>query len=172
MVVRASEITSRDLPAVLRTLKREAKDQTSLYVVVCIDEPTNGPDQSKKLASIIDQAKSITSSEVQTAEHLRVADLLMDRERFEVMRAGRRIHLSLTEFRLLETLMRNHDRVLDVGYLAHALFNGQSMTAACNILWVYIHRLRRKVDRPPCEALIQTIRRRGYMLRSPETWTA
>ena len=57
MVVRASEITSRDLPAVLRTLKREAKDQTSLYVVVCIDEPTNGPDQSKKLASIIDQAK-------------------------------------------------------------------------------------------------------------------
>ncbi|MBV8669459.1 MAG: winged helix-turn-helix transcriptional regulator [Candidatus Eremiobacteraeota bacterium] len=171
MVVRASEVTSRELPAVLRTLKREAKDQTSLYVVVCIDEPAE-PDQSKKLAAIVDQAKSLNGAELPVAEHLRVGDLIVDRERFEVTRGGRRIHLSLTEFRLLETLMRNHDRVLDIGYLAHALFNGQPMSAACNILWVYIHRLRRKVDRPPCEALIQTIRRRGYMLRSPEAWSA
>ena len=169
MVLRTSEIASHDLPAVLRKLKRKTDDQTSLYVVVCIDEAAGNGDQSQKIASIVEQANVLRESDRHAAEHLSVADLLIDRERFEVTRAGRPIHLSLTEFRLLEMLVRNHDQVLDAGHLARSLFGGQPLTAACNILWVYIHRLRRKIDSPPSEPLIRTIRRRGYMLRSPES---
>lgn len=63
--------------------------------------------------------------------------------------------------------MLHHDRVLDVKFLMASIFRNEPTGAPFNILWVYIHRLRKKLDSPPLEPLIQTIRSRGYMLRSP-----
>lgn len=167
MVVRASEIAQRDLPALLQRLQQEAGDQSSLYLVVCIDEPVSVSSRPANLASIVDEVRSHNGVTSHRGPCLRVADLRMDRDRFEVQRAGRPIHLSLTEFRLLETLMRNHDRVLDVSFLARSLCHNSPPNAASNSLWVYIHRLRRKVDHPPCVPLIRTIRGQGYVLQSP-----
>ena len=166
MVVRASEVASAELQTVLQTLKREATDQASLFLVVCIDEPGDAGGRSEKIASIINEVRWQANGEP-PGERLCIADLELDRQRCEVTRARERVHLSPIEFKLLETLMLHHDRVLDVDFLGRALFRSELASAPYNILWVYIHRLRKKIDHAPCEPLIRTVRGHGYMLRSP-----
>jgi len=90
----------------------------------------------------------------------------MERERHEVLRAGRSIHLSPIEYALLEFLMVHHDRALTEETLTRAVLRGTD-GGRFTRLWVHIHRLRRKVDQPPSTPLIHTIRGVGYILRSP-----
>jgi two-component system, OmpR family, response regulator len=97
---------------------------------------------------------------------LQVADLVLDEELHEVRRAGARLELTPTEFRLLHYLLVNARRVLTKAQILDHVwrydFNGNA-----NVLETYIGYLRRKVDGigPP---LIHTIRGVGYILRDPE----
>lgn len=96
-------------------------------------------------------------------ETLRCEDLVLDPERFEVERAGRRIDLTSKEFQLLELLLRNKGGVLSRPFIIEQIweisFEGES-----NIVEVIIRRLRTKIDDPHDRKLIHTIRGRGYVL--------
>jgi two-component system OmpR family response regulator len=100
-----------------------------------------------------------------TPSRLTFEDLELDEDTFEVFRAGERIELTPTEFKLLRFLMRNPRRVLSKAQILDHVweydFGGDG-----NIVETYISYLRRKVDvgRPP---LIHTVRGVGYSLRSP-----
>jgi two-component system, OmpR family, response regulator len=97
---------------------------------------------------------------------LQVADLVLDEELHEVRRAGARLELTPTEFRLLHYMLVNARRVLTKAQILDHVwrydFNGNA-----NVLETYIGYLRRKVDAegPP---LIHTIRGVGYILRDPD----
>src|ERR1700719_2946004 len=54
---------------------------------------------------------------------LEVANLVLDPATHHVMRAGQEIHLSLTEFRLLELLMRRADRVVSRNAIVQAVWD-------------------------------------------------
>lgn len=99
----------------------------------------------------------------QSPTHLRVSDLTMDPATREVIRAGQRIELSATEYRLLEYLMRNAGRVLTRAMLLEHVweydFGGND-----NVLDVYISYLRRKIDRGRTVPLLQTVRGVGYRI--------
>ncbi len=100
-----------------------------------------------------------------TPSRLAFDDLELDEDTFEVFRAGERIDLTPTEFKLLRFLMRNPRRVLSKAQILDHVweydFGGDG-----NIVETYISYLRRKVDaRRP--ALIHTVRGVGYSLRSP-----
>jgi two-component system OmpR family response regulator len=92
-------------------------------------------------------------------------DLELDEDSFEVRRAGQRVELTPTEFKLLRFLMRNPRRVLSKAQILDHVweydFGGDG-----NIVETYISYLRRKVDagHPP---LIHTVRGVGYTLRAP-----
>jgi two-component system OmpR family response regulator len=92
-------------------------------------------------------------------------DLELDEDSFEVHRAGQRVELTPTEFKLLRFLMRNPRRVLSKAQILDHVweydFGGDG-----NIVETYISYLRRKVDagHPP---LIHTVRGVGYTLRAP-----
>ena len=73
--------------------------------------------------------------------------------------AGKRIQVTSTEFCLLETLLRNRNRVLTRRQLEEAL-HGWDDDSQSNSIEVHIHHLRRKTSRK----LIQTIRGTGYCL--------
>jgi two-component system OmpR family response regulator len=91
-------------------------------------------------------------------------DLEMDEDTFEVHRAGQRVDLTPTEFKLLRFLLRNPRRVMSKAQILDHVweydFGGDG-----NIVETYISYLRRKVDagHPP---LIHTVRGVGYSLRS------
>jgi two-component system, OmpR family, response regulator len=95
---------------------------------------------------------------------LMVADLVLDPATHEVKRDGEEIHLSPTEFRLLEFLMRRAGRVVSRNTIVQAIWNFDDDVEE-NTLDAFISLLRSKVDRDQSEKLIQTVRGLGYTIR-------
>ncbi|MEO2132079.1 MAG: response regulator transcription factor [Microbacterium sp.] len=95
---------------------------------------------------------------------IRLADLVLDEQRHLVERAGNRIDLSPTEFRLLRMLMDNPDHVLSKSQILREVwlydFGGEA-----NVVERFISSLRRKLDAHG-DPLIETVRGFGYVLRT------
>jgi len=95
-----------------------------------------------------------------------VADLVFDRERMRVTRAGRPIALTARELALLELLMSAPGRLFSRERILATVW-GSSEDPLTNIVDVYIRRLRSKVDEGFEPALIHTQRGLGYRLEEP-----
>jgi two-component system, OmpR family, response regulator MprA len=100
-----------------------------------------------------------------TGPRLEVADLVLEPDAHRASRAGRPLALSPTEFRLLEVLMRHPGQVLSRETLLERVW-GFDANPTLNIVDLYVHYLRRKVDRGFGRPLIQTVRSLGYVLRA------
>lgn len=96
---------------------------------------------------------------------LRVADLEMDLIRHVVTRAGQTISLQPREFRLLEYMMRNADRVLTRTMLLETVWDFH-FEPNTNVVETHISRLRTKLDKPFGSDLIHTVRGAGYSLHA------
>lgn len=83
----------------------------------------------------------------------------------KVLRNGRPVALSSTEFDLLVLLLRNHGQVLSREYILSSVW-GYQHDPATNIVDVYIGYLRRKLASPDDPAPIFTVRGVGYRLGS------
>jgi two-component system response regulator MprA len=94
---------------------------------------------------------------------LRVSDLALDITQRRVFRGSREIHLTPTEFRLLEFLMRNQGRVATRQAILEAVW-GQAENVEENTLDAFVRLLRRKVDESEPVKLIHTLRGFGYSL--------
>jgi two-component system OmpR family response regulator len=101
----------------------------------------------------------------QSSPRLTFADLELDEESHEVYRAGKRVSLSPTEFKLLRYLMLNPNRVLSKAQILDHVWN-YDFRGDDNIVESYISYLRRKVDTVE-PRLIHTLRGVGYVLRKP-----
>ncbi len=95
---------------------------------------------------------------------LQAADLTLDPATRQVMRGNREIHLSPTEYRLLEFLMRRRSRVVSRDAIVQAVW-GFSEEVEENTLDAFIRLLRSKVDRDFNQKLIHTVRGVGYTIR-------
>jgi two-component system OmpR family response regulator len=97
---------------------------------------------------------------------LSAGDLEMDLVTRDVRRGGRDLKLLPTEFKLLELLLRNSGQVLTRSMIFESVW-GYRFDPGTNLIDVHMGRLRRKVDPPGADALIQTVRGSGYALRVP-----
>jgi DNA-binding response OmpR family regulator len=95
---------------------------------------------------------------------LQVGDLVLDPASRRVVRGEQEIHLSPTEFRLLELLMRRSGRVIPRDAIVQAVWDFDHDVEE-NTLDVFIRLLRTKVDREHPQKLIQTVRGIGYTIR-------
>ncbi len=97
---------------------------------------------------------------------LRVGDLVLNEESYEVRRGERLIELTATEFELLRFLMRNPRRVMSRMQILDRVwsydFGGRS-----SIVEIYISYLRKKIDAGETP-MIRTVRGVGYMLKTAE----
>ena len=80
-----------------------------------------------------------------------------------VMRQGKELDLTPTEFSLMEFLMRYAGQVVTRKMLCEHLWDS-NWEGATNVIEVHINRLRSKVDKGYDRPLIQTVRGRGYSL--------
>lgn len=92
---------------------------------------------------------------------LKGGDIEVDLISREVSRAGKRIHLSTTEFELLTYLLEHRGKVLSREEILRAVW-GYEHDPNTNVLEVYIGYLRRKLRQGGGEAPIATIRSVGY----------
>jgi two-component system response regulator MprA len=95
---------------------------------------------------------------------LRFADLSMDGETREVRRGDRTIHLTRTEYLLLELFLRNPKRVLTREVIFDRVW-GYDFGPESNSLEVYVGYLRRKIEVGNEPRLIHTVRGVGYVMR-------
>jgi two-component system, OmpR family, response regulator len=96
---------------------------------------------------------------------LRSGPLSLDFSTRRVVRDGREIELTPTEFSLLEFLMRHADQVVTRRMLCEHLWHAD-WEGVTNVIEVHINRLRGKIDRDFPVALLHTVRGRGYSLKS------
>lgn len=97
-----------------------------------------------------------------------VGDLVINPATHEVTRAGKPLKLNAKEFALLEYFMHNPNQVLKREMIESHIWNYDFISAS-NVVDVYVRRLRRKIDDPFAEKLLETIYGAGYRLRVPET---
>jgi len=96
--------------------------------------------------------------------NLQIADLVLDPAAKQVTRGGQELHLTVTEFRLLEFLMRRAGRVVSREAILSAVW-GPLDSAGDNNLDVFVSLLRNKVDKNSKRKLIHTVRGVGYSVR-------
>lgn len=96
---------------------------------------------------------------------LRVGDLELDLRTHAASRGGLRIELTAKEFTLLEALMRHPGQVMTRSQLLDRVWNYDVLTDS-NVVDIYIHYIRNKIDKGFDEKLIRTVRGVGYSLRT------
>lgn len=94
---------------------------------------------------------------------LKIGDLSLNPDTYEVRRSGRELILSATEFKLLKYLMRNNRRVATKIQILENVW-GYDFDPESNIVEVYIKYLRDKIDKGFKKSLIQTVHGVGYKI--------
>jgi len=153
-----------DIPVLFLTAKDSVDDRISGLTAGGDDyvtKPFSLEEVVARLRGLIRRSSRIVSDSVDP--ELRVGDLLLNEESYEVSRAGVPIELTATEFELLRYLMRNPRRVLSKTQILDRVwsydFGGRS-----SIVEIYISYLRKKIDAdaPP---MIHTVRGVGYLIK-------
>ncbi|MCF2489169.1 response regulator transcription factor [Dyadobacter sp. CY347] len=94
---------------------------------------------------------------------IRINNLSVDLMARQVMRSDTQIILTAKEFALLEYLIRNINRVVSKVQILENVWN-MDFDPESNIVEVYMHQLRRKIDKGFDNPLIQTVVGVGYKL--------
>lgn len=97
-------------------------------------------------------------------DQMKAGDLLLDVSRHSAIRGDREIELTVKEFQLLELLLRHQGQVLSRSQILDHVWQ-YDRDFASNVVDIYIHYLRNKVDKGFKAQMIHTIRGVGYMLK-------
>ena len=94
---------------------------------------------------------------------LKVSDLELDSVSKKVRRNNLEISLTATEYKILELLMSNKDKVLSRIHIAEKIW-GYSFNSGTNVIDVHVNSLRNKIDKDFPQKLIQTKKGFGYVM--------
>jgi len=97
-------------------------------------------------------------------EKVSIADLEVNMSSKTVSRSGRSISLTATEYRLLEYLMKNQNRVLSRIQILENVWD-IDFNMGTNVVDVYINYVRKKIETPDAGKLIHTVFGMGYILK-------
>ncbi|MFA6520421.1 MAG: response regulator transcription factor [Candidatus Paceibacterota bacterium] len=98
------------------------------------------------------------------ANIVKVGDLIMDKKKHEVTRAGKILPLTPKEYKLLDTLISNQGEAISRRKLIDHAW-GPAFKETNNELNVHIRYLRTKVDGAKNKSLIHTVRGVGFVLK-------
>lgn len=97
-------------------------------------------------------------------DQLKAGDLMLDVSRHSAVRGSKEIELTVKEFQLLELLLRHQGQVLSRTQILDHVWQ-YDRDFASNVVDIYIHYLRNKIDKGFKTQLIHTIRGVGYTLK-------
>jgi len=94
---------------------------------------------------------------------LRILDLELDSVTKKVRRNSKDIVLTATEYKILELLLSNRDKVFNRIQIAESIW-GYSFNSGTNVIDVHINSLRKKIDKDFGQKLIHTKKGFGYVI--------
>ncbi len=151
------------VPVVILTARSEVADKVQGLDSGANDYITKPFSFDELLARI---RTALRTAEQPTGSELVVGDLRLDLLSKVAWRAGRRIELAPREWALLELFMRHPAQVLSRTQILSKVWD-YSFDPGSNVVDVYVGYLRRKLNKPGLETLIQTVRGAGYRLVAP-----
>jgi two-component system, OmpR family, response regulator RegX3 len=115
-----------------------------------------------RVRAALRRAPRIETPPVDARRELRAGDVVLDRERCEVMAAGRRLDLPRKQFQLLEVLLEHPGRVFSRQTLIQRVW-GEDYVGDTKTLDVHVRRLRGKLeDDPSSPRRLLTVRGMGF----------
>jgi DNA-binding response OmpR family regulator len=157
--MRADNIMS---PVLMLTARGSVEDRV-LGLNVGADDYLTKPFAMEELLARINALLRRRDRSFEMIAELCVADLTLNLVRHEVRRGGQVIELTAKEFALLEYLMRHPGQVMTRTQIIDAVWR-YDMDALSNVVDIYIHYLRDKVDYGFSRSLIKTVRGKGYKI--------
>lgn len=160
---------------VCRKLRSEHGSQTPLLMLTALGTTddivsglTIGADdyltKPFKFRELLARLHALTRRKMAVSKQLTVADLTMNTDAKEVNRAGRKIELTAREFRLLEYLLKNKNRVVSRTDILENVWE-INHDLGTNVVDVYINYLRNKINQDSSVALIKTVVGMGYTIK-------
>jgi DNA-binding response OmpR family regulator len=153
-----------NIPVIMLTSMSDMNDKVEGYESGADDYLVKPFEFRELLLKIRVLLKRSSQEPVAVGNTLKVADLEMNLENKEVIRAGKKINLTAKEFQLLEYLLRNKNRLVSRADIAVHVWDIDFDTNT-NVIDVYISYLRNKVDKQFDQKLIHTQVGMGYILK-------
>lgn len=155
------------LPVLFLTAKDSVEDRVQ-GLTLGGDDYVTKPFSLEELVARLRGILRRTGQALQDDAHiLRVGDLSLNEDSYEVFRGDVAIDLTSTEFELLRYLMNNPRRVLSKAHILDRVWS-YDFGGKPSIVEIYISYLRKKIDTlgPP---LIHTVRGVGYMIKAADS---
>ncbi len=149
-----------NLPVIILTAKNAVSDKVRSLTTGADDYITKPFDSEELIARIKARLRNTDESK----SPIQVADLTLNPKTFEVKRAGKVIHLTPQEYKLLEYLMNNQGIVLTRDMILNRIWL-YSPDVQSRVVDVYIGYLRKKIDAPFKKKLLHSIRGFGFTLK-------
>ncbi len=151
-----------DVPVLMLTALGAIEDKVA-GLKIGADDYLVKPFAMEEFLARVDALLRRRNRQLDASSQLRVADLSLDLLRHEANRGGRPIELTAKEFALLEYLMRHPGQVLTRTQILDHVW-GYDLDTLSNVVDIYIHYLREKIDRGSTQPLIKTVRGVGYRI--------
>lgn len=152
-------------PVLMLTAKDAIEDKEKAFALGADDYLTK-PFQLRELTIRVEALLRRSSMQPSTSP-LRIGDLVLDSESHILSRGQKQIHLSPTEFRLIELLVRNPKRTFSAEEILRRAWEPGS-DAMNETVRGHINRLRRKLDIPGKPSVIRNVYGFGYKLELSE----
>jgi len=117
-----------------------------------------------KIRELLARVQALGRRKSVLAQIIKVRDLELDRETKEVRRQGKIITLTAREYRLLEYLILNKNKVVSRMDILESVWD-INHDLGTNVVDVYINYLRKKVDQGFESPLIKTVIGMGYVIK-------
>ncbi len=153
----------KDTPIIMLTAKGDITDKVCGLDIGADDYLTKPFEIEELLARI----RVILRRKTKKIEHdkiIQIADLKLDLEKKQVLRADKNIELTKKEYELLEYLMRNNGIVISREKIIESVW-GYDFVGDTKIVDVFIRYLRSKIDDDYEKKLINTVRGFGYVIQ-------
>ncbi|MFW5695933.1 MAG: response regulator transcription factor [Alkalispirochaeta sp.] len=130
-----------------------------------VRKPFNNRELVLRVGRILEQRSASPQSAGGSAARVSIGDLLVDRSEARVWRGDREIHLSPTEWKILDLLISRRGQPQSVKRILEHVWHVDSWIGGAEMVKVNIRRLRKKIEPNPREPVIVLNRRgRGYLV--------
>ena len=165
-VVRRMRENSQQTPVLFLTAKDATEDKIGGLTIGADDyitKPFSLEEVIARIRAVLRRAQG--EAQRRPSASYRFGDIEMDDSSHEVLKAGKPVTLSPTEYKLLRYFLQNPQRVLSKAQILDHVWQ-YDFAGEANVVESYVSYLRRKVDTTE-PRMLHTIRSVGYVLRMP-----
>jgi len=157
------------VPVVMLTAKGDEVDKVLGLELGADDYLTKPFSPRELLARIRAVLRRVSQVQTRPNEEIKLGDLTIRPEQYEVWVDGRQVELTPKEFELLYCLAENKGNVLRREHILEKVWDYRVATDTRTVD-VHIRYLRQKIEKDPANPrYIETVRGVGYRLRAPKT---